>query len=256
MHNADDKDVQERQLREFLERAVPLLQAPPDRMRHVHGRVMASRRRRKALTATVAGGAAAALLYGSLGSQPFGVPASPPTQVASPSSKEHRIALADGVLTLDLPDGWYAREQADQRAAVTVFVTDRPLPATTSCPTATTGDYDCAPLSALAEGEAVISFRETDRPVAIASGTEIEPSPYPRPGDGCRSLGGDQELVRPGWRSRPGEAQFPVDVHVCLKGPSATTLAEARGLLETAAYDAATSAPAPEASTDFQDGRK
>ncbi|WP_155589824.1 hypothetical protein [Streptomyces cavernae] len=36
MHNADDNDAQERQLRKFLEGAVPLLQAPPNRMRHIH----------------------------------------------------------------------------------------------------------------------------------------------------------------------------------------------------------------------------
>ncbi|MEU2867187.1 hypothetical protein ACIQWL_55480 [Streptomyces mirabilis] len=234
MHNADEKDSQEQQLRELLERTVPLLQAPPDRMRQVHRQVAARRRRRMAVAATVTGVTVIALLYGSLGSQLFGVPTSPQAQVASPSSEERRINLSDATLGLDLPHGWYVRDQADQLSTATVFVANRPLGAAKSCPPTTTGDYGCAPLSTLAEGETLISFRQTERPVAIESGTKVEPSPNSSPGEGCRSLGGDQELVRRGWITHPDEASFPVDTHVCLRGASSATLAEVAGILDTA----------------------
>ncbi|WP_217184714.1 hypothetical protein [Streptomyces sp. AC495_CC817] len=237
MHNSDGKDSQEQQLRELLERTVPLLQAPPDRMRQVHRRVVARSRRRKAVGATVTGVTAIALLYGTLGSQLFGVHTSPRTQVGSPSSEEYRINLSDGTLGIALPHGWSVRDQADRPNTATVFVANRPLGATKSCPSTRLGEYDCAPLSTLAEGEALISFRLTERPQAIDSGTKVEPSPYSSPGEGCRSLGGDQELVRRGWTARPDEASFPVDAHVCLRGASAATLTEVTGILDTATFD-------------------
>ncbi|WP_155589821.1 hypothetical protein [Streptomyces cavernae] len=235
--NTDGKDSQEEQLRELLERTVPLLQAPPDRMRQVHQRVVARKRRRKAFGATVTGVTAIALLYSSLSSQLFSVHTSPQTQVTSPSSAERRINLSDGMLGLDLPHGWYVRDQADQLSAAAVFVTNRPLRATKPCPPTTTGDYDCAPLPTLAEGEALISFRQTERPVALDSGTKVEPSPYSSPSEGCRSLGGRQELVRQGWTAHSDEASFPVEVHVCHKSASAATLAEVAGILDAATFD-------------------
>jgi hypothetical protein len=237
VHNADEEDSQERELRELLERTVPSLHAPPDRMRQVHRRVVARRRRRKAVGATVTGVTAIALLYGSLSSQLFGMHTSPQTQVSSPSSQERRINLSDGTLGLDLPHGWYVRDQADQLGTAAVFVANRPLGPTESCPPTTVGEYDCAPLSTLAGGEALISFQQAERPEALDSEGKAELIPYASPGEGCRSLGGNQELVQRGWVTHPDEASFPVDAHVCLRGASAATLADVVGILDTATLD-------------------
>ncbi|MGW4101812.1 hypothetical protein [Streptomyces sp. NPDC004976] len=245
MRDADEQEVRERQLRELLERTVPVLPAPADRMRQVHKLVKARRRRRRALATTVAGGAAIALIHGFV-DQPLR------SQVAS----EHQIALVGGALSLDVSDGWYAREQAGLPDTAGVLVANRPLAATPSCPSAPAADgYPCASLPRLAEGEAVISFRRSEDWVAVDTDTEVEPSPYPAPGERCRALGGDQEWARPGLMShRPGVGTtvFPFSVRVCLNGPSATTLTEVREIVISAAYDDATSTAGPEG---FEDGR-
>ncbi|MFF1278182.1 hypothetical protein ACFVZC_33135 [Streptomyces marokkonensis] len=252
MRDADEQDARERQLRELLERAVPVLPAPADRMRQVHKRVRTRRRRRRALAATVAGAAAVALFH-SLLVQP------PGSQVAS----EHRIALAGGALRLDVPDGWYAREQAGLPDTEGVLITNRPLTATPSClGTPARDGYPCASLPRLAEGEAVISFsRSEERDWGVVdTDTEVEPSPYPAPGERCRALGGDQEWERPGlvsFRPNVGETVFPFSVRVCLNGASAATLTEVREIVIGASYDeAATSAPGSEGFEDGRDRRK
>jgi hypothetical protein len=236
VHDTDGKDAQEQRLSELLERAVPILPAPPDRMRQVRRRVVRGRRRRAAAAAAVTGAAAIALLYGSLGTWSSGSPASTRTQLDFPSSSGRHLDLSNWTLSFDLPHGWYARERTDRSGAVTVFVADRPMPAEGTCPpTATGGVYDCAPLSALAKGETLISFRQAERPLAVDTGTRGESSAYPGPGAGCRALGGDQELLRPGWTGRSDGTSFPVDAHVCLRGVSATTLDEVSDLLDSAA---------------------
>ncbi|KES04891.1 hypothetical protein BU52_22895 [Streptomyces toyocaensis] len=252
MRDADEQQAGERQLRELLERTVPVLPAPADRMRQVHKRVRTRSRRRRALAATVVSAAAVALFHSPL-VQPL------QSQVAAPPS-EHRIALAGGALRLDVPDGWYAREQAGPPDTEGVLVANRPVTATPSClGTPARDGYPCASLPRLAEGEAVISFsrsEERDRGI-VDTDTEVEPSPYPAPGERCRALGGDQEWARPAlvsFRPGVGETVFPFSVRVCLNGASATTLTEVREIVIGASYDdAATSAPGSEGGEDGWD---
>ncbi|MFF6993678.1 hypothetical protein ACFY93_01740 [Streptomyces sp. NPDC008313] len=251
MYDTDEQELHERQLRELLERAVPSLPAPADRMRRVHRRVRARRRRRAAWAAGVACGTAIALLYGSLVVQPLR------RQVAAQSPHSHRTNLADGALRFDLPNGWYARDSADRSATVDVYVANRTLPAT-SCRIIDNGDYHCPPLTGLAEGEALIFFRRAEDMGAFDSDTVPGFSPYPRPGKGCRTLGGDQEWGRPAGASRLGSnpiEEFPF-VRVCLRGASDTTLAEVRAIVNSAAYDHTTPTREPQGAADGRDVRQ
>ncbi|MFD8427099.1 hypothetical protein ACFV1R_05770 [Streptomyces coelicoflavus] len=251
MYDADEQEVRERQLRELLERAVPSLPAPADRMRRVHRRVRARRRRRTAWAAGVACGTAIALLYGSLVVQPLR------SQVAAQSPHSQRTHLADGALSLDLPNGWYARESLDRSATGGVYVANRALPAA-SCPIVIdTDDYLCPPLTGLAEGEALIFFRHAEVAGAFDSDTALEPSSYPRPGKGCRTLGGDQELVGAASTflldsNRIGKFPF---VRVCLRDVSDTTLAEVKAIIDSAAYDDTTKTE-PRGAADGRDLRR
>ncbi|NHI12171.1 hypothetical protein STPH2_7544 [Streptomyces sp. KO7888] len=247
----DEQGTRERQLRELLERAVPSLPAPADRMRRVHRRVRARRRRRAAWAAGVACGTVIALLYGSPVVQPLR------SQVAAQSPHSHRTHLADGALSLDLPNGWHAREPADRSATVGVYVANRTLSAA-SCPIVIdTDDYRCPPLTGLAEGEALIFFRHAEVTEAFDSDTALEPSPYPRPGKGCRTLGGDQEWVGAGSVFLLGSdrtEKFPL-VRVCLRDASDTTLAEVKAIIDSAAYDDTTSTE-PRGAADGRDLRR
>ncbi|MDX3349369.1 MULTISPECIES: hypothetical protein [Streptomyces] len=252
MYDADEQDVRERQLRELLERAVPSLPAPADRMRRVHRRVRARRRRRAAWAAGVACGTVIALLYGSLVIQPLR------SQVAAQPQHSHRTHLADGALSLDLPNGWYARESLDRSATGGVYVANRALPAA-SCPIVIdTDDYLCPPLTGLAEGEALIFFRHAEVAGAFDSDTALEPSSYPRPGKGCRTLGGDQEWGGAGSMflldsDRIGKFPF---VRVCLRDVSDTTLAEVKAIIDSAAYDDDTTSTEPRDAADGRDLRR
>lgn len=231
---------------------MPSLPAPADRMRRVHRRVRARRRRRAAWAAGVACGTAIALLYGSLVVQPLR------SQVAAQSPHSQRTHLADGALSLDLPNGWYACEPADRSATVGVYVANRTLPAPSCRIIIDTDDYLCPPLTGLAEGEALIFFPHAADTGAVDSDTALEPSPYPRPGKGCRTLGGDQE-----WggaasmflldSNRVGK--FPL-VRVCLRDVSDTTLAEVRAIIDSAAYDHTTSTREPRGAADGRDARQ
>ncbi|MGO4422423.1 hypothetical protein AB4Z54_27895, partial [Streptomyces sp. MCAF7] len=101
----------EAELRVLLERGVPRLGAPAQRMRRVQQLVVRRRRRR---VAGVAGGVAAAATLGVLGHVPSGgsrdpgatyqVPAASPTGIGS----GFRYPGLGG-LTVRLPDGWSGR---------------------------------------------------------------------------------------------------------------------------------------------------
>ncbi|MFC9467714.1 hypothetical protein [Streptomyces coelicoflavus] len=251
MYDADEQEVRERQLRELLERAVPSLPAPADRMRRVHRRVRARRRRRAAWAAGVACGTAIALLYGSLVVQPLR------SQVAAQSQHSHRTHLADGALSLDLPNGWHAREPADRSATVGVYVANRALPASSCRIVIDTDDYLCPPLTGLAAGEALIFFPHAADAGAFDSDTALEPSPYPLPGEGCRTLGGDQEWGGAGSMflvDSDRVEKFPF-VRVCLRDVSDTTLAEVKAIIDSAVYDDTTST-APRGAADGRDLRR
>lgn len=68
----------------------------------------------------------------------------------------------------------------------------------------------------------------------MGTGMRGESTAYPGPGPGCRALGGEQELLRPGWTRRSDGMSFPVDAHVSLRGGSTTTLDEVSDLLDGA----------------------
>ncbi|MFI1852047.1 hypothetical protein [Streptomyces sp. NPDC020480] len=227
-------------LRALLERAVPRLPAPAQRMGRVRQLVVRRRRRRMAGAvgaAGVAGGVVAGVTLAVLGQGPVAgpgdsgamhqVPAASPTAVGS----AFRYPGLDG-LTVRLPDGWsglVVRGAGDLG----------PVGLAGNRPEAV-GEDRCTDLrryclvpGGLRRGEGVMVLRpgRTESPEKIGQGARLADTP---PGDSCRRAGGTRELVgrRAAGESRPHEL---IAVSVCLNRPSADTLEQVRSIFGSAA---------------------
>jgi hypothetical protein len=222
MRDHDMTDTgEDAELRVLLQRVVPHLEAPADRMRQVRRRVRRRRRGRAAAAGALA--AAVWLGSGSPGTPPDGAlpAASPPTRT---DTGFRRLTTGSG-LTLTLPPGWRALDVPRGDDTAVVYAAVQPLdadraPADCGDTTGTVDTFTCAPLTALVRGGALVAFETLD------GGTSTPPprtrlTPAPAPGDACRSLGGKLQyaaLVLPA----PKQARSLLRVSICLGEPPAT----------------------------------
>lgn len=212
------------ELRVLLQRVVPHLEAPADRMRQVRRRV----RRRRRIRAAAAGALAAAGLglwlgTGSSGARPDPAPPAA-TAPAETDARLQRFATVSG-LTLEVPAGWQALAVPRGDDGAVVYAAAQPLDADRvagTCGEGTTGAVDtfaCAPLSALEPGGALVAFEALDGTTPTAPPASRHASAR-TPGAACRSLGGRlQYAARPLWT--PGRDRPALQVSMCLGEPPA-----------------------------------
>lgn len=208
MEGDESRDaLSEAELRVLLERGVPRLPAPAQRMRRVQQLVV--RRRRVAGVvgaAGVAGGVAAAVTLGVLGYVPSGgsrghgatyqVPAASPTGIGS----GFRYPGLGG-LTVRLPDGWSGRSVWGGEEAGTVGLAgSRPAAVDEEGCAAGIRRY-CLASHELRRGEGLLVFRLESKK-ALDAIDQRAPLVDTRPGDSCRLAGGTHELL--GWRAAAG----------------------------------------------------
>ncbi|MEU5614079.1 hypothetical protein AB0H03_36135 [Streptomyces sparsogenes] len=257
--------LREGEVRALLERGVPRLAAPSQRMRRVRQLVVRRRRRRVVGVvgaAGVAGGVAAAVTLAVLGHVPgrgpggsgatatYQVPAVSPTATGpvatgpaatSPAATgtaatgpAFRYLGLDG-LTVRLPSGWSGRDLGNGGGgggdAVGVAGS---RPAAVEKDRCTDIRRYCLAPDELERGEGLLVLRLGRTNPLGATGQRARLMDT-RPGESCRLAGGTRELV--GWRaagdSRPHEL---ITASVCLNRPSAVTLEEVRGVLGSAAF--------------------
>jgi hypothetical protein len=245
---------EENDLRLLLELGVPHLGSPPERMPRIRRQMMRRRRRRAALAVGVAGAAAVTAFVSLMPPPTTVVPADRPTAVGTPmptpTPSPSAVHLPDLFgLTLTLSDGWYARTVPDNRSIVPGFVANQPLPVKSSCPNPTAGNFSCAPVLRLRKGQVLISFRlntvaRMDKQIPAIGGPT-------RPSAGCRSIGGDREMV--GWEQVANSSAKNIGViaYACLKDVSDAALAEVKRILSSADFSYGTTAPpTPRYTTD------
>ncbi|MEU7239744.1 hypothetical protein [Streptomyces sparsogenes] len=257
--------LREGEVRALLERGVPRLAAPSQRMRRVRQLVVRRRRRRVVGVvgaAGVAGGVAAAVTLAVLGHVPgrgpggsgatatYQVPAVSPTATGpvatgpaatSPAATgtaatgpAFRYPGLDG-LTVRLPSGWSGRDLGSgggSGADAVGLAGSRP--AAVEKDRCTDIRRYCLAPDELGRGEGLLVLRLGRTNPLGSTGQRVRLMDT-RPGDSCRLAGGTRELV--GWRaagdSRPHEL---ITASVCLNRPSAVTLEQARSVLRSAAW--------------------
>lgn len=263
--------AEENELRVLLERAVPQLPAPAQRLERVRERVRRRRRRRVAgiSAAVVAAVATAGLLLpggppaGRSAAEPGRAPASAgvpgtgtatgpagtatvpagatPTvsatdTVTSPTSPTYpplRLSrFADLPLTLRLPDGWDVRE-----AQGTVFAASQPLNTAKASCKDPTGAF-CTPLARqLAPGGVLFTLTVTRNPVVLAKAHPAAGGVTPTAvSKSCRVAGGTEQLYVLMRASRQPAPAMALSGWVCLARPTDAQRQTARDVVTTAAF--------------------
>jgi hypothetical protein len=237
----------ESELRVHLERGVPHLAAPGDRMRKVRRRAARHGRRRRALLTAVTGVLAVAVLAGPLRSHLGGAPAGTGTGSAAPVRDRSGVpslrTLVVAGLNLRLRDNWHDVTVADARGHVHEFVVNRSLGSAGACPAQTTGNFWCAPQSALSRDEALISFRHAQPSGRASKDPVFALTGSKKPSNDCAELGGDQEIFGLGATVTSAGGTVATNTYICLREPSPRTLAEVKELLGTAAFVSGSAGP-------------
>ncbi|WP_456212193.1 hypothetical protein [Streptomyces sp. LZ34] len=240
--------AREAELRALLERGVPRLSAPAQRMRRVQQLVVRRRRRRVAGVvgaAGVAGGVAAAVTLAVLGQVPAGGPRDPgatyQVPAASPTATVpvFRYPGLDG-LTVRLPDGWSGRGVRGGEGAGAVGLAGNRPAAVVKDRCTDIRRYCLAP-DELRRGEGLLVMRLASKKALRATDQRARMADT-RPGDSCRLAGGTRELL--GWRAAAGEPGLSggsgpdelIIASVCLNRPSAVTLEQVRSILGSAVF--------------------
>ncbi|WP_144383232.1 hypothetical protein [Streptomyces sp. SAJ15] len=251
------ENAYERELRVLLDRAVPRLAAPAERMPQIRERVRRRARRRRA--AGAAGGVVALAALATLVAPRFGAggPApgdpGPPVDPVPPaaSGTAGRQAGAEvryprlGGLTVRLPAGWTALEtsaSASPGAKALGFAGNRPREAYGPPPCHKSPAGDCVPLDLLSPGDALVAFRPL---------TDKSPTGEAVPGALAeRALSAACEEAGATWEAE-GRLAVPerrgggaVRVSVCLTRPGAEDIRRIRDLYASARFgDDAPAAP-------------
>jgi hypothetical protein len=236
----------EHELRLLLERGVPRLGAPAQRMREVRRRVLRRGRRRAAVVGAVAGVVVVAGGLAVLRPGPVPSSAGPPGGAASstapgpyrtpkPGPTRPGSEARLGGLTIALPHGWHLTGPHTPSSLVGYAAT-QPLAAKSPCPDAAADGFACAPLRGLAKGGALIFFRATKQPSGTgAAGRFTIEGPHP-PNQDCRALGGDQEVI--GWGTPPhgSRDRIAVNAYACLNHAGFGTSEQVVTMLDGALY--------------------
>lgn len=240
----------EQELRVLLERAVPRLPAPEERLRRVRERAARSRRRRRAAgtTAVAVTGlvVAGAFLPGFPRGDPDGgaPPASPaPTATADDGTGSRAVRFPDLVdLTLRLPAGWQALAlpgDAAHRTDPRGFVADQRVPTIpTTC--ADEPESGCDPYRPLRPGGVLVSLDMTKfAGLHTKVGDPAELYALDGPSPVCRKLKGTEEYGVLLAGPDPG-VDVGIQVSVCVAGAGAGSpiLDDVRAMIAGAKYPA------------------
>jgi hypothetical protein len=237
-----EQDLTEQELRALLERAVPQLPAPAQRLERIRERI---RRRRRRRTAAVTGAAVLALAAGLVAVpglvRPHGGGHAAPAVVVSPTPRPSAAPTTplagyrpDGLggLVLQLPRGTGWQTLADPATTSLFLGTQRMVLPAGGCAHALDGF--CTPLAlALKEGGALVMFRRQKLKMPAGKAHDYtlpltEAAPY----KACRTVGGTRQLTRTA-AAPDGTVVWAV---ACLATPSQARLQEAQDLLSSAAF--------------------
>lgn len=220
---------EENALRQFLEEAVPHLDAPVQRIQQVRRRVQRRRRRRTALAAAagvVVIAALTTLLHPGSGAAPRVTPADGGSLTVSPTTTVSAgppsvVSLGDLGMTVTLPDGWYASGD---------YVANRPVLTPASCgrPKA----FACSPLTRLADGDVLIYFGLVAKPHK-GDQSSFDVGQPQAPDDACRALGGDSEQFA--TAAPPGDYEVYADI--CLRHAAVLPTKYTQVLLRSAVFN-------------------
>ncbi|SNT40408.1 hypothetical protein [Actinacidiphila glaucinigra] len=221
----------ERDLPVLLERILPQLALPSDRMAQVRRRIQQRKRRRRAAAAASVLAVGCAVVATVLSPAAFGpeehraVPAAAPT--GDPGFAQVRLEdPLDGV-TVYLPTTWHTLSVRDDHGAAAGFVSSQTLhvPGDGTCPSVTDAVLTaCPPLTGLNQKGVLITFLSGDANSTDDAGSLARGVPVSADGN-CRAVGGDRQMT--GWAHgrAPGSAGGPdMKIDVCLKEPSQLTL--------------------------------
>ncbi|MFF2745628.1 hypothetical protein ACFVVA_08795 [Kitasatospora sp. NPDC058048] len=230
---------EEQELRFLLQRAVPDLDAPEDRMDRVRARAARTRSRRR--TATIGAGLTGGLVAAALAAAPAVAPApergaaagpvAAPSAVATVPPPEATIrfpALPD--VSVDVPHGWRTRDGLtdDPRDGIG-FLATHPLDVKSSCPE---GGL-CVPVGPLTADDAFVMLQLVDDQARIqqaaagpATLTEGRPEAF------CTTYGGTRQLVGHRVVVRGGRPAL-IELTACLREPSDPTLRQVRQVLDS-----------------------
>ncbi|MFE6738266.1 hypothetical protein [Streptomyces tubercidicus] len=230
MNSTDGKE----EWRTLLERAVPDLPAPDDRLQQVRWRI---RRRRRRRTATFLGGLAVASVATMVSL--LRLPATPDLPAAPHPTASHDTGTAHyrelSGLTVRLPQGWSASRAKDRSTGEALgFAATQPMTGELTCSKERPKDSPCAPPAALGRGEALIVFRTGATADATAKeGPRLRMSKTL--GRLCRTLGATQQGDVSHPLSQSGGRQ-PVTVHatVCLRDTPAEVRTAAEEITSSA----------------------
>ncbi|MFG2304639.1 hypothetical protein [Actinacidiphila glaucinigra] len=216
----------------LLERILPHLALPSDRMERVRRRIQQRRRRRRlAATASVlavgCAVVATVLSPAALGPEEHRavVPAAAPT--GDPGFAQVRLDDPLEGVTVYLPTTWHTLSVGDDRGAAAGFVSSQALraPGNGTCPGITDAVLTaCPPLTQLDVNGVLITFLRSDENRTGDAGSLARGVPVPADGN-CRAVGGDRQMTGWGHSRTPGSAEGPdMKIDVCLKEPSQLTL--------------------------------
>lgn len=255
--DAELSDV-ERELRVLLERAVPRLGAPEERLRRVRERAARSRRRRR-VAGTSAAAVAGLVVAGTLlpgflrGATDEGAPPASPaptvTDASAPDGRAVRFPYLYG-LTLRLPPGWQALAvPADPALGLQPrgIVASRRIPATAAPTCAPKPGTDCDPARTLGPGEVLVTL-DRAKFGGLHTKTQDPPELYALDGPSalCRKLLGTEEYGALLAGPDPG-VDLGIQVSVCAAGADASSriLDHVRDMIAGADYPAQRASPAP-----------
>ncbi|MFJ9608790.1 hypothetical protein ACIRS1_20875 [Kitasatospora sp. NPDC101176] len=255
-----DRDgAAEEELRILLQRAVPALDDPADRMERIRARAARVRRRRRA--AALAAGLTGGLLVAALVAAPAIAPAPdrgtalrPAGPVSAPASASPSdgptvpdelvgitIGLREWNVVARVPQGWFSQASDADDPEGGVLLTDPPgqSPQATAqsgppTPCPTTESDACRLPKLLPVDGAVLSFLKVDDPglvgkVAAEPATARERAPE-KP---CLVRGGNREFVGHTLITRPGARAALIELTVCLRQPSDATVGLVQPVLDS-----------------------
>ncbi|WP_329119849.1 hypothetical protein [Streptomyces sp. NBC_01465] len=215
-----DEAPYENELRVLLERTVPQLPAPPDRLTSVRKRMVRRRARRAAGGAALAAAAAAVTVTLLPTEHTAVLPAAPVTQAPSSSYTEMYFPRIEG-LSLALPNGWHTGVSGG-----TTVAASQPLPVRTL-------ESGGGLLSLTLENSKTLNSKVTTPPSLSASLTVSRQ---------CRIQGGTTSYS--GLIGSPSAAKTVI-VELCVAGPAPRLVADVRSAVAEALFPGPTSAPTP-----------
>ncbi|WP_330174726.1 hypothetical protein OG875_14955 [Streptomyces sp. NBC_01498] len=248
---------EERELRILLERAVPRLPAPEERLRRVRERAARSRRRRRAagtaLVAVTGLVVFGALLPGFPGGGPDGSapPASPaPTDPDTGAGRAVRFSGLLG-LTLRPPPGWQAlavpADAGSGRTALRGYVAGRRVPDALAPSCTGRPGQDCDPAATLLPGSVLVTL-DLVKYAGLRAKAQDPPTLHgpAAPSVLCRKLDGTEEYGALLAGPDPG-MDLGIQVSVCAAGAGTKSpiLDDVRAMIADADYAPSGASPEP-----------